>query len=89
MLSLCLFRYPDTLLSQRLPLPLIPLLLLAHGLLFPPLLPLPPHLLLLLLVHCAPSTLPLLLPPVSLSFLPCLRGILLLLKLFIKLPHVR
>ena len=42
-----------------------------------------------LLVLCAPSTLLLLLPPVSLSSLPCLRGILLLLKLFIKLPHVR
>ena len=67
MLFLFLFRYPDILQIPRLPLHLIPLLLLAHGLLFLLLLPLPPHLLLLLLVLCALFTQLLSLPPVSLS----------------------
>ena len=48
----------------------------------------PPHLLHHLLVLCVPFTL-LLLPPVSLSFPPCLHGILLLLRLFINSPRVR
>ena len=88
MLFLFRFRCRDTLLLPKLPLHLIPLPLLAHGLLFLLLLLLPPHLLHHLLVLCVLFTL-LLLPPVFLSFPPCLHGILPLLRLFINSPRVR